>query len=683
MALPGGIVRKEDFIGLRNELFRSKKLFVDPEFSPSTSSLTFSGTQPRISGLRSVIWKRPRDLVANPRLIKAGVSRLDLYQGYLGNCWFIAGAAVVSTSPKLLFRCIPIDQDFDKNYAGIFRFNFWWYGKWVEVVIDDMLPTNGSELIYASNRSDPDEFWPPLLEKAYAKLRGNYEALDGGKLRDALVDLTGGISESIDLTDKTSIPKNLFDLIWKCYQMNSLMGASIYLPKDATTPEVEMTNGLFMGHAYSVTGVSVIPYRGNNVQLLRLRNPWGRSEWRGEWSDNSDQMRNISIEARTKLGLVIREDGEFWISFIDVLRNFDEIELCHLQPDNLTSQIASNERKHNWEVTVYHDAWIRGLTAGGCGNHPFQDLYWKNPQFYITVEDPDKTDNRGMCTIIVNLTEKEANNKTEVAIGFDVYKLINPQKKPLDGQSAPSNALILRKRSGVYEYVREVTRRFDLEPGIYAVIPSTFKPHEEAKFMLRMYTEKPAESGLLEEDLNPIPPNPVKPADPVEDLFKKYATGDGQMYAKELELFLRDLSALEFGESIQFSLECCRSLVTMMDRNESGSLSFDEVVKGWKEIKAYKKIFEQFDKDGSGSVDTYELGKVFSALGFVVNKQVQIAIVRRYGNRNNQIKLADFLIVIFKLTMMFDIFKQQQLKTGAKDSASFTLNEYLCYTMYC
>ena len=59
MSSPRGVVRTEDFFGLRNELFRNNKLFVDPDFTPSTSSLTFTGAQPRISGLRSVIWKRP------------------------------------------------------------------------------------------------------------------------------------------------------------------------------------------------------------------------------------------------------------------------------------------------------------------------------------------------------------------------------------------------------------------------------------------------------------------------------------------------------------------------------------------------------------------------------------------------------------------------------------------------
>lgn len=37
------------------------------------------------------------------------------------------------------------------------------------------------------------------MEKAYAKLHGCYEALNGGNMAEALVDLTGGCSEKFNL----------------------------------------------------------------------------------------------------------------------------------------------------------------------------------------------------------------------------------------------------------------------------------------------------------------------------------------------------------------------------------------------------------------------------------------------------------------------------------------------------
>ena len=61
------------------------------------------------------------------------------------------------------------------------------------------------------------------------RLRGSYMALDGGKLSDALVDFTGGLGERVELQNRAEIPHNLYDLLWKSSQMNSMIGGSIYV----------------------------------------------------------------------------------------------------------------------------------------------------------------------------------------------------------------------------------------------------------------------------------------------------------------------------------------------------------------------------------------------------------------------------------------------------------------------
>ena len=59
-------------------------------------------------------------------------------------------------------------------------------------MVDDFLPVyHKNELIFCKNRNQKNEFWCSLLEKAYAKLCGSYQALDSGSTSDGLIDMSG------------------------------------------------------------------------------------------------------------------------------------------------------------------------------------------------------------------------------------------------------------------------------------------------------------------------------------------------------------------------------------------------------------------------------------------------------------------------------------------------------------
>lgn len=83
---------------------------------------------------------------------------------------------------------------------------------------------------------------------------------------------------------------------------------------------------LIFGEMFKV--VTLKTKKTKEVELLKIRNPWNKkgnktyeTEWQGDWSDKSKLWKLLDLNSRTELP-VNRDDGEFWISKEDWLKQF-------------------------------------------------------------------------------------------------------------------------------------------------------------------------------------------------------------------------------------------------------------------------------------------------------------------------------------------------------------------------
>uniref|UniRef100_A0A1A8DR93 Calpain 1, (mu/I) large subunit a n=1 Tax=Nothobranchius kadleci TaxID=1051664 RepID=A0A1A8DR93_NOTKA len=670
----------QDYEALKQQCVESGCLFEDPCFPAEPPSLGFKELAPYSSKTRDVEWMRPTELTSDPQFIVGGATRTDICQGALGDCWLLAAIASLTLNEKLLHRVVPHGQSFQDDYAGVFHFQFWQFGEWTDVVIDDRLPVKDGELMFVHS-AEGNEFWSALLEKAYAKLNGSYEALSGGSTTEGFEDFTGGVSEMYELC---KAPRDLYRIISKALERGSLLGCSIDITS-AFDMEAVTFKKLVKGHAYSVTGLKEVDYRGSMVRLIRIRNPWGQVEWTGAWSDSSSEWDELDPSEREDLHLNM-EDGEFWMSFSDFLRQFSRLEICNLTPDAL-----SDDSLNHWNTIKFYGTWRRGSTAGGCRNHP--NTFWINPQYKITLleEDDDPDDDEVACSFLVALMQKDRrkyrrHGQDMHTIGFAVYEIPHEFKG--------SQSVHLKKdfflrhsscaRSENFINLREVSARLRLPPGEYLIVPSTFEPSKEADFVLRVFTEKQCETKDMDdgvmfnlEEEQEITESDID--DSFRSMFAQLSGDDMEISVRELRTILnRVVSKHRDLQTDGFSMESCRSMVSLMDKDGSARLGLLEFQIIWNKIRKWLAIFREFDLDRSGCMNSYEMRLALENGGFKLNNKLYQMLIARYAD-NEIIDFDNFTCCLIRLEAMFRIF--QGLDRDCTGTVEINTVEWLFVTM--
>lgn len=432
----------------------------------------------------------------------------------------VSACAILGGVSELRNKVIPDywEQEWGAKYCGIFHFMIWRFGTWNDIVIDDFLPTVNNCLLTTQSCSE-NEFWMALVEKAYVKLHGSYEALRERELSDALVDFTGGVSEVIDFSveryseieDKRS---QLFDILLKesndhsiiCFTLSTENGNEL-----GTRNEL----GIVRGHTYHLTDIRKTYLAETNLKnlfngrekfaMIRLRDPRGEekkppgspdsavseagsyafpTETLSRLRSRNKEWSKVNDNERQRLGLSFRDSSEFWMPLDDVVWGFSECTIIRLVSEN---PFALPGQK--WKGSSIRGRWETGSTSGmfdrSGGGDTRQDSFLRNPQYLITI-----TKELELLLQLLQFRDADGGDTPHghinLLIGFHVIRVEENRKTRLH-KIWPHTPIVIAED---HRRKREVTFRGWIYPGRYVIIPTTYRSGDTLSFILRAFSKK-------------------------------------------------------------------------------------------------------------------------------------------------------------------------------------------------
>ena len=530
---------------------KEKKLnnWMDPHFGPQNENddgnftsiygNVYFGTPKDHPDPKKIGWYHISEISEKPVFYKGS----EVVQGRLGNYWFISAMACVAKSDCLFYgECNsnffdeadisdnqiealslgvypPLFHSFRK--LGIFCFRFFKNAKWIYVIVDGRLPcykihdkTETPHLIF-SKCKDKNEFWLPLIEKAYAKLHGSYIALTGGNIYEGIRDLTGLVPRYIDLINEVFKQPEKKDAFWEMLKKKTdkyynnknnenkntdnentqlltknkiIMGCLIKMPgvklnkKNEICDEDGTPTGLFAGIVYSILDAFEIPkLKSKNIcqneskihhknkqihRLLRLKNNHSEYEWKGSWRNDSHELfsnrKNILKYLEQKYGNKTdkiyfsnkaSEDDTFFICYRDFRKYFNCFFICESFPNNFV------------EVR-FIDHWPKKSGGFPSNNNPIQNFF-NNCQYYINLKTKKK--------ISINLSQEDIRLK---GINLDTMTFDNSYQYISififkTNEKKSKNDFTEQFGEVICMPTRDIYQEMEFEPGQYIIIPTT------------------------------------------------------------------------------------------------------------------------------------------------------------------------------------------------------------------
>lgn len=498
-----------DLDGLLNFQRTAQFEFLDVAFLPIDANIDVDESTILSRYETMLDWRTPSQIATRPEDVAAKrVVTLPLYGpdlhlgqvkgGKLEDFWLQSALAAIIERPEFARTLVT---KIDGKQSDGYVVNLYEMGVRRQVILDQYIPCMPLGLPVFTHSSEGD-LWISLVEKAFAKMHGGYQALRFGHLKSGLVSLTNCPTFNFEFKDDNSAlivrAIKYFGLIKEWIAKRYLIVAST-AAFSTTNESAEAAS-----HGYSIVNYLEIDHSRFPIpnlektvsRIVNLRNPWGVFDWAGDWSANSplwtEQIKTFYH------GILTDTQDSFWISIESLLENFSCLTVSLTQ---------------GWHTFHTQSAFVKCVDTSQedlthfCSKHCYQ----------------------------ISLAER-----THIVFGLHQ----EDERNPGVSETRPNidiGIAILAVQDGTYrlrghidsEFVRETYLEMVLDPGTYIIVPKSVGVFLGAEQKFKRGSFDP--NGVLEKSI-------------LGSIFDKFDQfGQGHLTSDDFEAVLKslDLPALD------------------------------------------------------------------------------------------------------------------------------------------
>ena len=293
-----------------------------------------------------------------------------------------------------------------------------------------------------------------------------------------LFSLTGWIPERIffprnvsDIRDFETEPERAWD---RLYSASTFGDCLITVSTTREMSECQAASlGLVTGHAYAV--LEVFQAR-DGTRLLQMKNPWASKSWTGKYSPHDREgWKNHTLRAELCYNPDLaaqHDDGIFWISWNDVLRYFQNVQL-------------------SWNPSLFrHSSVTHNFWPGNQG--PQNDTFniGHNPQYVLVLSDEAISNSATVWVLLSRHVTKQEQDGADVHDFLTIHLLRNNEKKERMWYPHGRHTLV----NGAYSNNPHVLVRYDVtktDDKYISLVLSQHQKRNDLGYTLSCYCTEP------------------------------------------------------------------------------------------------------------------------------------------------------------------------------------------------